>query len=403
MTEPDEQDFLETGLHFPDIPFDSVSCYNYSSHNGNVWPQYRDNSMIIHRTILKDLFKNIGVIIFSLSVILFMEKFVRLTRFFMGKGADFSDIIKIFIYLQPSILLLSIPMAILIAIFLTYGRMSTDNEIVVLKASGMSFWGTSKAAVLLSLFCFVALFFVSLYMLPRSMQSFKHTLHETIIKKASMTFEAGSFSDVFEDTVIFINDMPSEDVFRGIFIYRDMVKTVDAPVVILAEKGEISSNPTEGLIQLSMKNGLIHTFNEDTSSDITFSEYDFILTSGTEAMKKVKPEEIKTTDLWENRTTNTSWAFELNRRFALPFSCLIFGILGPALSNKVGKIGRLGGFSLSLSILMLYYVLIIVGEALTKSGRVSPFVGGWIANMVFGTVAFLFAYIAYKDKPIRKF
>jgi lipopolysaccharide export LptBFGC system permease protein LptF len=51
--------------------------------------------MIIYRTILKDLFKNFAVIIFSLSVLLFMEKFVRLTRLFMGKGADFSDVIKI--------------------------------------------------------------------------------------------------------------------------------------------------------------------------------------------------------------------------------------------------------------------------------------------------------------------
>ena len=61
--------------------------------------------MIFHRLVLKELLWNFIVIIFSMSVILFMEKFVRLTRLFMGKGADFADIVKLFFYIQPSLLL----------------------------------------------------------------------------------------------------------------------------------------------------------------------------------------------------------------------------------------------------------------------------------------------------------
>jgi lipopolysaccharide export system permease protein len=358
--------------------------------------------MIIHRTILKEILKNLTVIIFSLSVILFMEKFVRLTRLFMGKGADLIDIVKIFVYLQPSILLLSLPMSILIAIFLAYGRMSTDSEIVVLKSSGMSFWGISKAAITLSISCCLVLLFISLYLLPRSMHSFKLTLHETIIKKASMTFEAETFSDVFKGTMIFVKDIPSEDVFRGIFVYRDADNPVDAPLVIVAEKGVVSSSPEEGIIKIGMNNGLIHAYKENSSSEIVFSEYDFVLTSGIETMKKIKPSEIKTIDLWKGRKENISWAIELHKRFSLPFVCLIFGILGPALSNKIGKIGRLGGFSLSLSILILYYMLLIMGEGLAKSGEISPFLGAWIPNIFFSAIAVMFYYIAYRDKPIKK-
>jgi lipopolysaccharide export system permease protein len=327
--------------------------------------------MIIHRTILKELLKNMSVIIFSLSIILFMEKFVRLTRLFMGKGADLVDVAKIFVYLQPSILLLSIPMAILITIFLTYGRMATDSETIVLKANGMSFIGISRAAVTLSIACFLLLLLLSLYVLPRSMYAFKNTLHETIVKKASMTFEAGTFSDVFKGTVIFVKETPAKDELRGIFVYREADKTVDDPVVIVAEKGFISSNPEEGLIKLNMNNGLIHTYKGNSSSEISFSEFDFVLTSGIDTMKKIRPNEIKTLKLWQGRKDTVSWDIELNRRFALPFACLIFGILGPALSSKVGKIGRLGGFSLSLTILIFYYMLLVLGEGLAESGKIS--------------------------------
>jgi lipopolysaccharide export LptBFGC system permease protein LptF len=175
-------------------------------------------------------------------------------------------------------------MTILIAIFLTYGRMSSDSETVVLKASGMSFWGISRAAVVMATLCCIVLLFVSLYLLPRSMQSFKRTLHETIVKKASMTFEAGAFSDVFKGTVIYVKEIPSEKEFKGIFIYKETVESIDEPVVIVAEKGVISSSPEEGLIKLTMSNGLVHTYGEKSSSEMSFSEYDFILTSGVETM-----------------------------------------------------------------------------------------------------------------------
>lgn len=356
----------------------------------------------IHRTIFKELVANLAIIIFSLSILLFMEKFVRITRLFMGKGADLIDVAKIFMYVQPSILLLSIPMAILISVFLTYGRMSTDSELVVLKGCGMSFWGISKASVALSIFCFLGLLFISLYVLPKSMISLKHTIQEAIIKKASMTFQEETFSDVFKGTVIYVKDIPAEDKFRGIFVYREVDKESREPVVIVAENGVMSSDHEKGLIKLSMNNGLIHTYEKNSSSEITFSSYDFVLNTGIESVDKTEPEEIETIELWKGRRNNVSWDIELYHRIALPFACIIFGILGPALSSKIGKIGRLGGFSLSLTTLILYYAALLTAEGLAESGKISPALGGWSADIIFGIVAAVFFIIAYYDKPLKR-
>jgi lipopolysaccharide export system permease protein len=361
--------------------------------------------MIIHRTILKELLINLTVIVFSLSIILFMEKFVKITRVLIGKGADFSDILKIFYYLQPSILLISIPMSILVAIFITYGRMSTDSEIVVLKGCGMSFLGVSRAALMLSSVLFVMLLFVSLYLLPRGMSSFKKTLYETIVKKASMTFQEEAFSDVFQGNIIYVREVVSTNKFRGIFIFRAADKTVkepQSPMVIVAEDGMMSSNPEEGLINLTMNKGFIHTYNNNTSSEISFSKYELVLTAEVEGERR-KPDEVLTSRLWTGSRRNITWAIELHRRLALPFACIIFGILGPALSNRMGKIGRLGGLSLSLAILIFYYLLLIVGESFAKTGKIPAFLGGWAPNLFLGVLAWIFFYRAYKDRPIKRF
>ncbi len=359
--------------------------------------------MIIHKSIIKELIKNMAVIIFCLSIILFMEKFVSFTKIFMGKGADLIDILKIFLYSQPSMLILAVPMAMLISIFLTYGRMAVDNEIVVLKSTGMTFMGIAKAAFIVSVISFIVLLFISLFLLPRSTQAFNNLLHQTIVKKASMTLEAESFSDVFKGTVIFIKKMPSENTFNGIFIYRDSEKAEENPFVIVAEKGLMSSDPDKGMIKLSMQNGSIHSYKKESSSEISFSEYDFILNTGIETSKDAKPEEIGTSRLWEGRKTNISLVIELNRRLALPFACLIFGLLAPSLSYKTGKVGRLGGFSISLAIIILYYLFFMMGEGLSKSGGINPFLGIWIPNIFFSVITAVFVYIAYIDKPIGKF
>lgn len=356
--------------------------------------------MIIHRSMFKELLLNFSIVISFLSFILFMEKFARLTRIVMGKGAEVTDIVKIFLYLQPSILLLSIPMAILIAVFLTYGRMSTDNEVIVLKGSGMSFWSLSKPAIMLSIAGFLVLSFISIYLLPTSMNSFKKTLYETIAKKASMTVEEETFSSVFKGTVIYVKEMVSNDRFKGIFIYRE--GDTREPLVILAEEGEIYLNHEEGVINLSMRDGKIHTFADKSSSEASFSKYDFVLTSVMESERELKPSERGIIELWKGRRDRVLWMVELNRRLAIPFACLIFGFLGPALSTRIGKTGRLGGFSFSLAVLIFYYVLLIFGEGLAKAKKIPPIWGGWLPNVLFGAVAVFFFYMACKDKPFFK-
>ncbi len=354
--------------------------------------------MIIHRAIFKELFLNFLVVISFLTFVLFMEKFVRITRLVMGKGTEMIDTLKVFMFLQPSILLLSIPMAVLIAVFLTYGRMATDNETIAMKSCGMSFWLISKPAVTFSIAGFAVLLFISLYLLPKSVHSFKQTLYEVIAKKASMTIEEQTFSKVFKGTVIFIKKM-SGDSFRGVFVYTDPDSSAKQPLVIVAKDGAVVSYPEDGQIDLNMHDGLIHTFSDRGSSEVTFRDYNLVLTSA-ETKREQKLDEVKFLDLWRDKGDKPLWHVEINRRLAIPFACLIFGLLAPALATKIGKTGRVGSFSFSISVLILYYFLFIFGEGLAKAGRLSPLLGCWGPNMLFGIAAIMFYYFAYKDKPV---
>jgi len=360
--------------------------------------------MIIQRRILKELSINLLFSVSSISILLFMERFVRLTSIIMWKGTDIKDVFKVFIYLQPSILILSFPMALLISIFLTYGRMLADNEIVILKNSGMNFLAISKMPILLSLFILLIMLFLSLYLTPKGMQSFKKTLYETIARKALMVIEKESFSRVFKDTVLYINEIPSKGVFRGVFVYKEGSEEREwaRHVVITARDGKIISNPEEGLIKLILHDGVIHTVSRGGVSKVSFSEYDFVLSTVIDHKKRIKPSEIETTRLWQGRREDAEWDIEFNRRLAIPFACLIFGIIGPAASMKMGGVGRLGGLSISLLILLLYYVVLIATEGLAKAGKIPVFMGEWIPNIAFLIIAIVLFLNSYGDKPVKR-
>ncbi len=151
-----------------------------------------------------------------------------------------------------------------------------------------------------------------------------------------------------------------------------------------------------------MRNGIIHTFGDESSSEAGFSEYDFVLTTTIKPRKELKPNERGIIDLWKSRERGVKWMVELNRRLSIPFACLIFGFLGPAMCTRIGRTGRLGGFSFSLTVLILYYVLLILGESLAKAERIPPFWGGWIPNILFGALAVFFFAIASRDKMLFK-
>jgi LPS export ABC transporter permease LptG len=91
---------------------------------------------------------------------------------------------------------------------------------------------------------------------------------------------------------------------------------------------------------------------------------------------------------------------EIHKKFSIPFACFVFGVLGLGLGIRNRRDGRSWGFVASLSILFAYYVLIDMGESMANSGRLSPLLGMWTANLVLGALAVVLLVRAAKEAPI---
>jgi lipopolysaccharide export system permease protein len=346
---------------------------------------------IIHKSILKELVLAFFLSLASLNFILMMEKLLRLSRFLSGVGTSIIDMSKLILYLQPQLFLLTIPMALLLSTLLIYGRLNVDNELVILRMSGMNFKRVSAPVITLGLACFLLNIAVSFYIGPKSGVRLRDEIANIIRERTPLAIEEGRFNTALKDTLIFVKEKPAENVIRGIFIYDSRDKK--EPKVLVAEEGKIS---VQGGVNINflLQNGCINMVNGDSTTELFFKKYNLVMKLETDTPGRknadLTPYEI-IRKIETERRNDPSLYLELNRRFSLPFLCIILIFFGPPLSMLAGKTGKLGGLTLGLSVFTAYYMLLVYGENLVKAGKIEHYIGAWSPTVVLGIFAlFLF-------------
>jgi lipopolysaccharide export system permease protein len=92
---------------------------------------------------------------------------------------------------------------------------------------------------------------------------------------------------------------------------------------------------------------------------------------------------------------------ELHKRYAIPFSCLVFGLLGVPLGIRPRRSGRSYGFVLSLLLLLAYYISLTASEILAIRKTIPPFLAGWTPNLLFGVFGIYLLIKASKESPFK--
>ncbi len=339
----------------------------------------------VHKRILLELLQTFALSLVALNFILMMEKVLRLSRMLSGVGASVSDMARIVFYLQPQLMILTIPMSLLLATLLTYGRLNADNELTILKTAGMSFRGISLPVLLFGSLCFVMGLFVSFSLGPLGAGKVRDTIARIVTQKAPMAIEAGIFNTAFRDIVILVRDKPAPDELRGIFIYDS--RNRKEPKVLSAKEGRVYAD-REYNLSLYMKDGFIHIVRPAGSTEIFFSGYNLSLNLSVEGPTRknseLTPRELLKEAEGKEPKERIPFFLELHRRLSLPSLCLLLMFLGPPLSLLSGKGGRLGGLTLGIGVFTVFYIMLVYGENIARTGKIPHYIGAWLPTIIIG-------------------
>jgi lipopolysaccharide export system permease protein len=296
-----------------------------------------------------------------------------------------SDMMRIVFYLQPQLMMLTIPMSLLLSTLLTYGRLNSDNELTVLRTAGMSFVGIVRPVLFLGLLFFFMSLLVSFSIGPLGARKVRDTISQIVMHKAPMAIEAGIFNTSFRDIVILVRDKPTPDGMQGIFIYDS--RNIREPKVLVAREGRVYADKEYNL-SLYMKDGFIHIARPEGATEVFFDGYNLSLNLAVEGPTRKNSEMTPADLLREARARDLKeripFLLELHRRLSLPSLCLLLMLLGPPLSLLSGKSGRLGGLTLGIGVFTVFYIMLVYGENMARTGNIPHYVGAWIPTLIIG-------------------
>jgi lipopolysaccharide export system permease protein len=378
------------------VPIDPPLTVRYPSrhnvYNPSPFDYHHWRVRIIDRYITRELLIPFLLGIGMFTSILLVARILKLVEMVVNRGVPFFQVLKLFSYVLPAFLEVTVPMALLLAVLVAFGRLSSDSEIIALQASGV---GVYRLVVPVGVFAVVVAVItlgLGVYARPWGNSRLRSGLYEIVKARASAGIREKVFNDDFLGLVLYVDRIePPGNTLHGILIADS--RDPEASNTIFARFGFIASREESQILTLRLLDGSIYTGSRTKKGyqETRFSTYDINLDL-VHVMTEPREKDASEMTLQELRQTIARKAavneatfveqVELQRRFSISFACLVFGALGVSLGVRPSRAVHSRGFSVSLALIFVYYLLLTLGQNLGERGLVPAVIAVWIPNVL---------------------
>ena len=348
---------------------------------------------ILDRYIFTELLPPFLISLGALCFILLTKELLRLVELLVLKGVGFIAVLKVFLHLLPSFLVLTLPIAGLIASITAFSRLSYDKELLAMRAAGLSLLRLSRPVLVFSCLVFGLTLWLSQWGQPWSSMNLKKLALSLLRDRLVLALDKGVFNEPVPKMVMYVSDGQGGRPARGIFISDE--RNPDSARIIVARDYALLNDPRSNQVGLRLLNGAIHRqpHEVDRYDRVSFSTYDLKLSLDQSVYKAV--EQRPSREAVVEALNKSNWRDEASLRrlmeyykeLAFPTASLVFGLLGVPVGIVSKRSGRVGGFAVGVAIVVAYYVLNILCEFSVTTLILPPFVGAWLPNGLLLAVA----------------
>jgi len=345
------------------------------------------------------------------NFIFLLTEILDITNMIVNYRISLFDVMLLLIYSMPHFLEFVIPMSVMTTVLLTFFRLSSDNEIVALKAGGISIYKLLPPVLLFCLIGCMLTGFMTIYGLPWGRLSFKKLTYEVASSNVNVGMKERTFNDNFEGVMLYMNKIDLKNkALIDIFIEDQRTKNIISTIV--APRGEIYSEPDKLLFHLRLHNGTINQVDIEnkTVHSITFDTYDINLdlkksVTTKKGRKDEKEMSIAELNKYLKDTVNKDAKYyaaliEFHRKFSIPFACFALGLLGVPLGVQSKSAKRAFGLGFGLIFFLLYYLMLSAGWVFGETGVYPPLIGMWMPNIVIGGIGLYLFVRTANDRPV---
>ena len=364
------------------------------------------NIKILDKYILKQVTEIfiLGVVVFS-SIIFASTAFTQLIKQVTDYGVPPRIALMIIILNLPAIVVQTIPMSMLLATVMGLNKLCLASEITVMRSCGIGIARIAKPIFIFAFLMTLLSFVINEVVVPTTSSQSKTLLLWAIGQKnipdGKKNYTLKEMKDKFFIKRFFYVENCTKKNLENVSVID--FSEDDRTQIIQASEGETAK---DGWL---FKNASVYTIDDDgqlmNTSWIAKTTVDFGLEIK-EDLERVNEYEYNSLKLlkyinsnnFETPREKNSYRVTFHQRFALPFTTLIFALLGVPLAITPPRVRYNRGFLLSIGIIFLFYIMrAFISIPLGESGILPPVIAVWIPNIILG----LFGYYAYKNKAYK--
>ena len=346
------------------------------------------------------------------TFILLIQVLFKSADLLIGSGVEAATIGRLLLLYMPSIVVMTIPMSLLFGILIGVGRLSTDSELVAIRASGVSLFSLYRPILLLSALLTGLNVYLMLEVLPQGNSALAKLQHEIFTQSFNEEIKPRIPHTSWQDKLLYVFDAPPGEGWDGVFL-ADSIPGQENSVWI-AKKGRADADEDTGQVYLELEDVVTHGVDFTRPEIYQASRQDSysVVLAGTNprqrsvsvsrSLRELSLRELrqKAKDPGLPEAHRNLALVEIHKMFSFPAACLVFGLLGLPLGFSNARGGRSSGFAVSMGVVLVYYLIFNSGEEAAKDGSVPVWLAVWAPNVLMLGVGLFLVARKNRDKSL---
>ncbi|MEA2790745.1 MAG: lipopolysaccharide export system permease protein [Acetobacteraceae bacterium] len=302
----------------------------------------------------------------GLTALIWLTQSLRFIDLVVNRGLSLWVFLQLTSLLIPSFVAVILPITTYVVIQFIYQRMTSDRELTVMRAAGLSPWRLARPALTVALLATVLGYGLTIWAVPASLSNFKQYQWEIRNRLAAFLLQDGVFTPLSDKLTVYVRSRDQDGTLRGILV--DDARDPTAHATILAERGRLldgASGPRVLLLDGSRQE-IDH--QSGRLNMLTFKQNEINLSEA------VKDEATRPADMSEVtlgallnphpyfERDRPKWVAEAHKRLTAPLTTLSYAMVG-LFSALGGIFRRHGGIARTLATVGAMVVLLALGLA----------------------------------------
>ena len=343
-----------------------------------------------------------------MNVVFFLVKLIPFLNFVLQLNINIADFLRLLSYMFPNIFLYTIPMSAMLGITIGFSRLSSDSELLAIKAAGVSIYRILPPVIIVSSIISMIAFYFSIVLIPASEIAMKQLTYQIIKEKIDKGIQAHKFTEALGDIVLHIDDL-DEKTGEWSNVWVSDNRNVQFPTIIMASSGLMQRNEDKFAVTISLFNGSMHRTSDKSSEITTFDKYTITIPLQMKSQHYNKyhkkllsmPQLLKMSQkVGLEDKKGRKYLVEYHKRLVLPVGCLMLSFLALPLGLQAKSGKKAIGIPVALFIFIIYYILHTMGKEAVESGfgPIGPTL--WLPNFLFFGLAVYWIYCVTHEKPL---